>query len=192
MTEAWIGAFAAVATLVVSSAKDHSEALLAATGSAALGCCLLAGAAAIAGWPSQLGRRYRSGLGRAGMLCGLAHVAVFCIESGSPAPDVWLSAASEKPFVLPGLAALAVLTAMTLGAGFFARSPRLRRLRGSLGDAVLLLTSLHLIAGSEPTALTLGAAVGCLALVGLRSRRRATASKIASLATPAHARRIVT
>lgn len=185
-----VGGLAAVVTLLVGW-KDDREAMLAWTGVAALLCFALAGSASIAARSRVSGRQYARTFGLGAFWFAAAHLVAFCIGTDSPKPAAWLAAAIEKPFVFPGFAGLAGLAAMALGAGFVSRSPRLRRTHGSLGDAVLLLTSLHLVAGPEPSALTLGAAAGCLALAGLRVWRR-TASNTPSLALPADARRIST
>lgn len=185
-----VGGLAAIVTLLVGWKGDR-DAMLAWSGVAALLCLVLAGIASIAARSRVSARHYARTFGLGAFWFAAAHLGAFCMATDSAKPAAWLSAAMAKPFVLPGLAAWAVLAAMALGAGFVSRSTRLRSVQGSLGDAVLLLTSLHLAAGTEPTALTLGGAVGCLALAALRLRRR-THSKIPSLAMPAQVRRIVT
>lgn len=185
-----VGGLAAIVTLLVGWKGDR-EAMLAWSGVAALLCLALAGIASIAARTRVSVRHHARTFGLAAFWFAAAHLGAFCIGTDSPKPAAWLSAAMEKPFVIPGFAALAGLAAMALGAGLVSRSPRLRRIHGSLGDAVLLLTSLHLVAGTEPSALTLGAAAGCFGLAALRVRRR-TSSKTPSLELPAHARRIAT
>ncbi len=166
-----VGGTAAGAALLAVGTRD-GEAMLAWTGAAALVFLALAGAASIAG-PA---RRHARTLGLAALACSVVHLAVFCAKTGSPKPVAWFTAALEKPFVVPGLAALLVLWALS-GRAISRALSQARISARALGDAALFLAALHLVGVPDPNVLTIVPAVGCLALVALRNGRPILAAR---------------